>query len=89
MTLQQHTERQWRGVAGPDRSAGAGVKSLIAVDFRNRMTDSVLKQQCLETRIRYENYSPQYCDCDRCVRDAHRRHVGTGFVSLVGAGEHL
>jgi hypothetical protein len=46
MTLQQHTERQWRGVAGPDRSAGAGVKNVIAVDFRNGMIDGVLNQQC-------------------------------------------
>jgi hypothetical protein len=28
------------------RSAGAGVESVVAVDFRNRMTDGVLKQQC-------------------------------------------
>jgi hypothetical protein len=34
--------------AAPDaeRSAGAGVESVVAVDFRNRMTDGVLKQQC-------------------------------------------
>ena len=28
------------------RSAGAGVESAVAVDFRNQMTDGLLKQQC-------------------------------------------
>ena len=29
-----------------ERSGGAGVESVVAVDFGNRMTDGVLKQQC-------------------------------------------
>ena len=45
MTLQLHTGSQWREVAGAARSAGAGVESVVAVDFQNRMTDGVLKQQ--------------------------------------------
>ena len=32
------------GVAEFWRSAGAGVESVVAVDFRNWMTDGVLKQ---------------------------------------------
>jgi hypothetical protein len=35
-----------RRIAEHFRSAGAGVESVVAVDFRNRMTDGVLKQQC-------------------------------------------
>jgi hypothetical protein len=27
-------------------SAGAGVESMVVVDFRNGITDGVLKQQC-------------------------------------------
>jgi hypothetical protein len=33
-------------MAHPQRSAGAGVRSVVAVDFRNRMIDGVLKQHC-------------------------------------------
>ena len=33
-------------VAEGCRSAGAGVKSVVAVDFRNGMIDGVLKQHC-------------------------------------------
>ena len=32
--------------AQAQRSAGAGVESVVAVDFRHRMTDGILKQQC-------------------------------------------
>ena len=38
---------QWAPLSGGFCcSAGAGVESVVAVDFRNRMTDGVLKQQC-------------------------------------------
>jgi hypothetical protein len=33
-------------VAEGGRSAGAGVKSVVVVDFRNGMIDGVLKQHC-------------------------------------------
>jgi len=38
--------RQWPGATHRDCSAGAGVKSVVAVDFRNGMIDGVLKQHC-------------------------------------------
>jgi hypothetical protein len=41
-----HIGRHARTVPDPHRSAGAGVGSVVAVDFRNRMADGVLKQQC-------------------------------------------
>ena len=34
------------GLPEPGRLADAGVESVVAVDFRNRMADGVLKQQC-------------------------------------------
>jgi len=41
-----HPSRHAIGVRIITCSAGAGVESVVAVDFRNRMTDGVLKQQC-------------------------------------------
>jgi hypothetical protein len=44
MTLPFHFEHRGRGVGDLHRSAGAGVKSVVAVDFSNGMIDVVLKQ---------------------------------------------
>ena len=46
IALRFHSGRHPRGVGDPERSPSAGVESVVAVDFRNRMTDGVLKQQC-------------------------------------------
>ena len=45
-TLQATAGRHRPAVPELGRSAGAGVKGVVVVDFRNGMIDGVLKQHC-------------------------------------------